>query len=540
MRRDPLLWLGTILAAVILGLGAAGVWTLLLHREAIQYGVLLTERLRAVVQRIDIATRQTFTPEYYHRLHRQPLLHMTLEEDATWQEYIRTLAPIIQNPVGGGAIFTDCRRDNLAECYSDFLFGLPNVRTLKNYDPKGRPWFTLTRDHTDWVALTFLPDKKSVPGYPKIPAIGFAKRILIDPTGESDEGIWVVVITPHVTEPQQRETFVSSPLLDMLFEGQRPPIQRLDAAFTILTFPAAVLSTEARLAPACRGITSGLGMTYEASVDCRINEASIHYVFTKRYDRPIVLRAIFLVALVLLFAVHWWLWGLVRLRRRHAQATLALERGRLATAVGARLVHDLKKGILFELNKLETVSADDLAYHRKYLRLLTKYVNLLGSNLRREREPSWIPFTPEALRSYSALIFGTDGIWTTGALTANTFLEITYADQLTIRSATNWPPFAVPEMALYRMMKNIVENYTVHGTGALRIGMRARDDLIVIEATNAIAVGHAPPSDATGLGISIIHQLLEDNFGAAARVEQQQRSDRYTLTLTIPQRMVHP
>lgn len=539
MRRDPLLWLGTILAAVILGFGVAGAWVILLHREAIQYGAILTGRLRALVQRIDAATQRTFTPEYYRRLHRQPLLHLALEEDATWQEYIRTLAPIIQNPAGGGAIFTDCERDNLAECYADFLFGLPNVRTLKNYDPKGRPWFTLTRDHMDWVALQFLTDKKSIPGWPKIPTIGFAKRILIDPTGEPDEGIWIVVITPHATEAQEHNGIISSPLLDMLFAGQHPPIQSLDAAFTILTFPTAVLSAEARPTPACRGITSGLGMTYEASVDCRINDESIHYVFLKRYDRPIVLGAISLVALVILFAVHRWLWGLVRLRRRHALATLALERGRMATAVGARLVHDLKKGILFELNKLETISADDLAHHRKYLHLLTKYVNLLSSNLRREREPNWIPFTPTTCRSYCELVFGTSGTWTTAALAADTFLEITYEDQPTVRTTTNWPPFAVPEMALYRIFKNIVENYTVHGTGALRIDMHARDDMIVIAATNAIAGGQTPPTDATGLGISIIHQLLEDNFGAVARVAQQQRNDRYTLTLTIPQRMVH-
>lgn len=514
--------LGMALCVALVGIGAWLAWASLLDREAVRYGATLSERLRQTVAHIDQITQSTFTPAYYAVLHRQPLATLQLDDDPTVQQFIRRLDDVIRNPIGGGALFTECPAADLALCYYDFLFGVPNVRDPKNYSPKGRPWYILTHGHTNWVVFPFFPTKSAVPGFPKIPSIGFAKRIVVGADEAPTDGIWLVLFTPAAA------TSASSPLLEMLFHGAPPPMTLHDLSISsTVTFSQALLASTASWPLTCAGVSHVTGFSYSANVSCLLNGDAVHYTFTKPYDHPFHAALLALIALLTLI-------GAYRLLQSIVEKTRAIEEGRLAVAIEAKLVHDLKKGVLLQLNQFTTERAPDLVRHRHYLTLLNKYVALLGHNLRREREAHWIPLTRETCTEYFRWILGDIPLHVVAAVGGAAFVTLRYDAALTMESHREWPAIFVPEMAFYRIVKNIVENYHTHGYGGLTMTLHAANGWITLGATNAAPMRASTDDRAPHLGLVIIRQLLTDNFGAAATMTQQCTATQYALTLRFP------
>lgn len=188
----------------------------------------------------------------------------------------------------------------------------------------------------------------------------------------------------------------------------------------------------------------------------------------------------------------------------------------LTQAIGARLVHDLKKGIISQLNRLEKEpDAENLENHFKHLELLNKYIHLLSSNLKHEREVDWILFTPATYQNYLKLILGAP----------------TPAEMAT---PSDWPQFFVPEISFYRILKNIFENFNNYGSGTLELDFKEASGRITLKAINDIAEAEGEKQTSTHLGIEIIQQLLADNFGEDCLVKQEKGNEKYCLTLTFP------
>ncbi len=514
--------LGMALCVALIAIGVWLAWAYLLDREAVRYGTEMSERLRHTVADVDQITQSTFTPTYYAALHRQPLSTLHLDDDPTMQQFIHQLGDVIRNPRGGGAMFTECPATDPVACYHDFLFGVPNIRDPKNYNPKGRPWYILAYGHTDWVVFPFFPTKSAVPGFPKIPSIGFAKRIVVGADKIPTDGIWLVLFTPAAP------TGSVSPLLEMLFRGAPPPMTLHDLSISsTIMFPRAILANDRPWPLTCSGVSHVEWFSYSANVHCLLNGDMVHYSFTKPYDHPAHAAALALFAILLLISA--W-----RFLRSLTEKTRAIEEGRLAAAIEAKLVHDLKKGILPQLNQLETDATPALARHRHYLTLLNKYVALLGSNLRREREAHWIPFTRETCCEYFRWILGEIPIHVVTTTDGDPFVTIVYDTTLTVQPHGTWPALYVPEMAFYRILKNIVENYNTHGYGGLTMTMQHTNDWILLRATNAVSARAATDHTTPHLGIAIIRQLLTDNFGSTATLVQHLALTNYTLTLRFP------
>lgn len=95
-------------------------------------------------------------------------------------------------------------------------------------------------------------------------------------------------------------------------------------------------------------------------------------------------------------------------------------------------------------------------------------------------------------------------------------MEIAYDTVLQLRTARAWPVFRVPEMAFYRILKNIVENYNAHGSGGLTITMAHISECVELRAVNAYAEQPRPVADATNLGLAIIFASLLPDGGQPA------------------------
>lgn len=516
MRQRLLVWLGMAGAMGLVGVAAALAWTALLNHEATQYGQLLSERIRQTVLRIDQATQTTFDAHNYHRLHGQPLLRMDLEKDPVLQSYVRSLGDILQNPHGGGALYTECPVAEKMQCYTDFLFGIPNIRHLKDYNPKSRPWYLLAHGHQDWVVFPFFLTKFTVPGFPKLPSIGFVKRVVRGETGP-ESGIWVVL---HTANPSQAiPGYDSTPLLKML---GNPPLTHLELFLgSMWVFPDSLLYQEGDSPFQCTSITEGMGLQYEASVHCTLRGEGIQFSFGKSYDHPGYFWLLVVGALGILYGAYWALRYVTRLQDLTFQ-------GQLSARIETKLVHDLKKGILTQLNKFFDPQPD-LKHHRDSLTLLNKYVTLLGNSIRRKKEENWIPLTLSNCRHYLTWILGEVPIRETEGTSGGAFVEIHYDTDVEIRWGTTWPELSVPEMGFYRILKNIIENYNTHGFGGLHIAMKVEGEGLLLTAKNALAKS---PAKGTQLGLVIIQQLLEDNF-PKAYVRQNKEPEAYELIIFL-------
>lgn len=128
-----------------------------------------------------------------------------------------------------------------------------------------------------------------------------------------------------------------------------------------------------------------------------------------------------------------------------------------------------------------------------------------------------------------------------------------------MRSAAAWTLFgrtAIDETpalidanseAVRRILRNILKNALVHGTGSIDLSLRQTDGDVIFRCTNrckspdAIDPDHvftrfykADPAQngrSTGLGLTIAHGLTQKLGGT---ISAARKDDRFTITLTFP------
>ena len=499
LNHRALIFLGMALTMVVTSVLAYWTWERLLYREAIHYAKDLSQRLVHVVGEIDQKTDQLFTPTMYKRLNRQTLAHAHLGEIPEIRQCVDAMKEITRNPEGGVGFYTECPNKNAAECYDDFLFNLPNKVFRNDYNPKSRPWYQATQKHNDWAVLEFMISKKRVPGFPTAWSIGFAKHISEHPEN-FEEGIWLVVASPNYESPQNI-------FLKMLYANTPPPFQQFNVSLQLIRLQQAQLAGNSQIN--CNAILDSSGLVYTATTECQIEGQPIHYTFRKTVDHPYFLGFFAPVILLILFGAYRYFLSVAKLQQQNMANDVT-------KAVGAKLVHDLKKGILPQLNKLyEETEEPALDNHLKYLGLLNKYVNLLVNNFNRQKEKDWVLFTPKIYQNYLELILG-------------------QPTPTEMKSHPDWPRFFVPEISFYRILKNIFENFNNYGSGTLELDFKEVDGRILLKAINDIAESQETCPASTNLGLTIIRQLLEDNFGPDCRVEQEKNGGKFYLTLTFP------
>lgn len=543
LRNHGVFWIGMPLATAVTAFLCYFGWQTLINREAVYYGQLLTQRLQSVVRRLDALSERTFTPAVYARLHRQRLQDLQLGDDPLIAQLVPALDEIVPNPYGILGLFTNCPSPRPLECYFDYFFdrSLPytSQRPGPSYNPRSRPWYLVSKLHTDWVLLSFMMMVQEVPTYPRTTGLGFVKRMVWGPTDKAagtsvtegdEDGLWFVVASPNATQAVTRNGITTMPFLDMLFPQAPPRFTTFGVNFADIQFTAAALHDEHLRSPDCRGVTDFSGFHYNASVQCFLDGQPIHYVFKKRFDAAGQLWLLLGLSVLLLLFLYRFFCYVSRLQSENLATAAELDRGRLANAFGAKLVHDLKKGILGHLSILYEGREAEFPQQVRYIRLLNKYVSLLGNNLRGERETHWVRFTREHCLENIALILGSDITSTPGDATP--FVDLTLDDVIQCRLGSTWPTFVVPEISCFRIFKNIIENYHTHGVAPLHVTMAVAGGQIQVRATNPVAGDTT--ARTSGFGLAIIRQLVADNFGPAAEVHEQIQQGQYCLEIRFP------
>jgi len=300
--------------------------------------------------------------------------------------------------------------------------------------------------------------------------------------------------------------------------------------------------------PVCRLMQDGLRRiplwspcSYAANVQCRLADQPIQFSFSKRYDHPWHGVVLSLTVLLLWYGCYRLFQYVLHLQQAHWDATLEAERGRAAASTGARMVHDLKKGLLSRLNRLRT-GADDgqLQEHFRDLSLLNKFVDLLGRNLKGERETDRVRLDANHFRKYLEWVLGSVTL-DTKPLSGRDMLRVRLweegsatASRVTLEAADPMPEVWVPEISFYRLLKNIIENYHTYGCGDLELAVSCTEREVLLRASNEIDDTITGGRDSTRLGMDIMRQVLHDNFGSQAGLVRQNEAERFSVVLHFP------
>lgn len=295
---------------------------------------------------------------------------------------------------------------------------------------------------------------------------------------------------------------------------------------------------------------------YSASVKCRISGRDIHYFFDKRYDHPLILLLIIGFAAAAVIGVVRFFTYVGRLQDQNLQKTIELQREQLLLEVGAKLVHDLKKGVLSQLNTLyqefgdglemEMVQPDfsdrlrsKLKHHFQHVDFLNKYISLLTANLKREKEAHWIFLDEAKLKEYLTLVFPTRDFRESRCSSSGRTIRFVYRPTQSVSELTwdgEFGGFRVPEMSFFRILKNVSENFNAYGKGELSIDIAADRERgqVTLTASNQINENVKEKPDSTNLGHIIIRQLLADNFGDESKLTIHQDKHNFRLDMNFP------
>ncbi len=306
----------------------------------------------------------------------------------------------------------------------------------------------------------------------------------------------------------------------------------------------------------CQAMTDVHGVTdFSASVRCLLGERTVYYHFRKNYDHAWALIFLIGLALLSLWYLVRWILATERLKQEHFEKSLQLACEKTVFDVGAKLVHDLKKGVLSQLNALREQYGSDFDLemtqpdfkirlkegfdnHFQVLEFLNKYMSLLTANLKHQPESHWVKLNHDRFIDYFKATFTPISLDQSGD-------ENTTSGICVVFSATNrhaeiflgeddfslW----VPEMSFYRILKNISENYNAYGKGRLILNFKQipNSSVFVLTAENFISAT-SEKNSSTGLGLIIIKQLLKDNFGEEDAVEIFNDGMIYRLTIRFP------
>lgn len=295
---------------------------------------------------------------------------------------------------------------------------------------------------------------------------------------------------------------------------------------------------------------------YSASVKCSVADRDIHYFFSKRYDHPLFLYLILFLAITAEIMVVRFFIYVGRLQDQNILGIIELERERLMLEVGAKLVHDIKKGVMTQLNTLYQEFGSDLEMemmqpdfverfqtrlkrHFQHIDFLNKYINLLTANLRREKESNWVRLDCEKLKEYLHLVFPSDRFEESSERLLEEKAVFTYDPSERVSRliySDSYQGFMVPEMSFFRILKNISENFNAYGRENLSMEIRADSNLNCVDfkAVNPVGEYEAKIGSSSKLGLSIIKQLLSDNFGSESKILFYQKQGKFFLEMNFP------
>lgn len=111
----------------------------------------------------------------------------------------------------------------------------------------------------------------------------------------------------------------------------------------------------------------------------------------------------------------------------------------------------------------------------------------------------------------------------------------TGSPQVLLQTAAAFPKVHVPEISFYRILKNIVENYYTYGDGELTLWLTCQDGWVELNATNPVEESIVAKKESTRLGLSILRQVLKDNFGKTASAEQKREAGHFFLKICFPE-----
>lgn len=548
-----------VLALLLVATAFYFVWKGFVSLEAKQYGESFITNLKESLAQIDAAVNATFTPAYYTKLHGQKLSEINIEEEDHLKKLIERLKKITHLDQVYLALFTDCNPDHNASCYTDNDYSTASYAANVGYDPKSRPWYLATRSHTNWTVMKFmLRGSTRLSDYPATWGIAIVRHLLASPEEEQElrkivadketfksymkgeKGIWLSL--GFVTSrPESQHSF-----LHMVMPDKVSRFTDVDAFLQTIRFPDSVLTGESPLNISCHAITKLLGLSYQATVPCHVNGERIQFFFTKRYDNPSHLVILGVFSLLVLFGFY-----------RFFSYVTELEKTRLVATAGMKLVHDLRKGIVTQLNALSHDYGEDftreatqpgfqerlqnrLQRHFTYLGLLNRYLNLLSSNFLRKCEKDWVVLTAKQLQDYLTWVMGPIEMQEGADLDAPTIFDFVYQPdgmfeiKSLLRARKSLPQFFVPEMSLYRILKNLWENYNTYGKGPFHMYFYQDNDCVRACFVNAISSLTQTQASSTHMGMIIIRQLLQDNFGNRAMVKTRVEDKTFMLELSFP------
>jgi len=540
----------------------------LLKTEADRYGKDFIENLFVLSGKLDQALTSTITKEVYDNLHQKKLKEVRL----TVGDHIQSLQSQAREILGTQdlltAIFSDCPHDGKQSvCYieADPVRVKVKAPLSSDYSPKSRPWYLATRSHTDWVLIQFMVNRSTLlSGYPPTWGTVFVKHFIY--SNEEEEN-WKIKATnkDYLIKSKELDNGIwfSMAMFEKNYFGpnsiflktkDRSKFTKFDFKLKTLRFPKKLSHNMGLIDVDCQASTEIISWQYKAVVPCEVNGESVRISFVKYYDHNWHLFAISFLFLVFLLFNYLLLRYVEDLRSENLKQTIDLEKGRLVNAVGAKLIHDLKKGTITQLNQLYHEYGEDLelemshigfkerlknnlSHHFKYLRFLNKYIKLMTNNIKRQRETDWVMLSVDRFQDYVNWVVGKIDIEIkTSNNESSEFLEFFVAESVeekklnaVLKVSSPYPGFSVPEMAFYRIFKNIWENYIGYGDGDFKLTLSKDGDMIQLMAVNKIQSKSVESNDSTQLGLIIIQQLFVDNFGEATSMHYKEENEVFCL-----------
>ncbi len=94
----------------------------------------------------------------------------------------------------------------------------------------------------------------------------------------------------------------------------------------------------------------------------------------------------------------------------------------------------------------------------------------------------------------------------------------------------------IPEMSFFRILKNISENYNAYGEDdfTLKITASVTDKTVKLETQNRINTNVQNTGESTKIGMTIVKQLLQDNFGENSHLKITKNKCTYSLVISFP------
>ena len=295
---------------------------------------------------------------------------------------------------------------------------------------------------------------------------------------------------------------------------------------------------------------------YSAAVTCHIRNQELHYFFDKNFSHPLVLVFILSLILPAVYGAYLFFVYVDRLQNQNMEKAIELTKEKLIIEIGAHLVHDLKKGVMSQLNHLHQDYGQDLDMallepdfadrfesklneHFQHVDFLNRYINLLTTNFKREKEAHWVFADASKIRQYLSSIFQVKQFNEIASINQPADMTFIYQASNPVAAifvSAGFSGFQVPEMSFYRILQNISENFNTYGRGDFRLNIHIdkTKKQIFLEAINPTDPSANYKSESTNLGHTIIKQLLQDNFGIASSLKIIKEPTRFCLEISFP------